>query len=225
MKQLNNQSGFGILEVLIASSLLTIVALGSASIVTGMNKSQTTASVNSSILGLVSQARNAITNSNAAVCNQTLSGEISVVNPLNPAQVIVTKGMAFDNNAWTVSSVTFANQTTFNGVTKGTVTLTISRDGKRTYGGSVVTRMVTDAYCGTPTPPPSSLPSSNPSPAPSSNPSSLPSQGPSVTPSPSPTGISGNPPCGGHGDDRHEDGGHEDDDRHDDDRNDRHGGR
>jgi len=151
--KISNSRGFSLLETMIALAVLSILAMASAGLMTNILRAQVTATVDSDILGLVSQMRAALQNSTTAVCSEDLSSGLQVVNPLNTVQVIASGGMSFNNKLWNISMIGLTNTTVLNGVTKGTVVMTVNKDTTRLYGAPQSQIVVTDIYCTTPVAP------------------------------------------------------------------------
>lgn len=144
---MNNQKGFGLIEMMISCGILAVVLLASGTMTLTQLKSNNTTTMNSNVNALVNQIQSALIYNPNLIAGQSVNDDVTIYNPLNNSDIIVKAGQTFNNDTWGVTNISLTNKTISGNNFKGTIVLTISKNTTRVFGSPVVTRLIGDVYC------------------------------------------------------------------------------
>lgn len=148
---MKNERGQTLLGVLIAVAISGILMMTVADINVIMVKNNATARADSDMLAYINTIRANIqnqTNATTMLAGNSISGLITLNDPLMPSQTLGNAGYKQQlNDAWQVQSVNLENPIQTGNIFRFTLTLIIQRDVTRIAGGSVSRRIVGDVYC------------------------------------------------------------------------------
>lgn len=149
-----DQAGQSLVGVLVAAAITSFLMLTSASIANYAFKSNTTATVNSDVVGYIDQLRNNLRDpvlASVALSSNNVKNSATIYDPLSPANVIAQAGYKQQPNyAWQVSQVNFDSVQAIPsrvGLYRITISITIKKDQKRTIGAQFSKRVIGDVYC------------------------------------------------------------------------------